>query len=234
MYRAGGVWRCILLLDHHIKQKGSTAAVNDDALFKYRLGAFALARELGNVRLVSSAFFGLPRGARGKSLPGYTCSDAKGYLRQMRKHILQPQVPIRTCPCGIWLRAARLSPNGNLPYHAGPVVGRISSQLLERITYRAGRVEAEADLETGSVPDELLDREKPFTPPVHRKSKCRDQGLDVSILTAMGVSVVASTIRNPIRQRSLLKQFSSCRDWIRSAGMTSGRPAARASSADLF
>ena len=46
----GGVWRCILLLDNHIEQKGSTAVGNDDALYRYRLGVFALAEELGNVQ----------------------------------------------------------------------------------------------------------------------------------------------------------------------------------------
>lgn len=46
----GGVWRCILLLDNHIEQKGHTAVGNDDALYRFRLGVFALAKELGNVR----------------------------------------------------------------------------------------------------------------------------------------------------------------------------------------
>ena len=43
----GGVWRCILLLDHHIEQRGHTAVGNDDALYRFRLGVFALAEELG-------------------------------------------------------------------------------------------------------------------------------------------------------------------------------------------
>jgi hypothetical protein len=47
--------RRILLLDHQVEREGGAALTQDDALYRFRLRALALATELGNVRAACRA-----------------------------------------------------------------------------------------------------------------------------------------------------------------------------------
>jgi len=47
--------RRILLLNHHVEQKGDVALTQDDALFRFRVRVFGLAQEMRNVRAACRA-----------------------------------------------------------------------------------------------------------------------------------------------------------------------------------